>query len=370
MGGKEQEFVNLAFEENWIAPIGPNLNGFEQDIKAYSGADNCVALTSGTAAIHLALHVLGVTQGDYVIVQSFTFCGSANPIAYTGASPVFIDSEKETWNMCPEALKEALEDFKSKGLLHRVKAIMPVHLYGMPANMGSIMSIADEYDIPVVEDAAESIGATINDKHTGTFGLMGVYSFNGNKIITTSGGGALIGKEEVHIELARKLSTQAREDAPHYQHEMIGYNYRLSNVSAGIGRGQMLVLNYRIQQRRSNFERYMRLFEELGLSQHIGIQEEGDDKFANRWLTAIYFDPTHFSSAIPEKLRLHLEKENIESRPLWKPMHMQPIFKDALYYGGTVCEDLFNHGICLPSGSNLTEDDWKRIESSIKAFFN
>ena len=230
MGGKEQEFVNSAFEENWIAPIGPNLNGFEQDIKEYSGSDNCVALTSGTAAIHLALNILGVSDGDYVLVQSFTFCGSANPVKYTGATPVYIDSERETWNMCPEALREALEDFKSKETLGRVKAILPVHLYGMPAKMDEIMSIAKEYDVAVVEDAAESLGATINGKHTGTFGIMGVYSFNGNKIITTSGGGTLIGREAEHINLARKLSTQAREDAPHYQHEMIGYNLSLIHI--------------------------------------------------------------------------------------------------------------------------------------------
>lgn len=369
MGGKEQQFVNEAFDENWIAPIGPNLNGFELDLKDFSGSDNCVALTSGTAAIHLALNILVVGQGDYVLVQSFTFCGSANPITYTGATPVYIDSERETWNMCPMALKDALKDLKRKGELDRVKAILPVHLYGMPAKMDEIMAVSMEYGVPVVEDAAESLGATVNGKHTGTFGVMGVYSFNGNKIITTSGGGALIGQNEDNINLARKLSTQAREDAPHYQHEMIGYNYRLSNVSAGIGRGQMLVLNDRINQRRANFDRYIKLFTKLGLSSHIKFQEEGSSRFSNRWLTALYLDPSHFEENVCENLRLFLEAKNIESRPLWKPMHMQPIFKNCPYYGGTVAEDLFNYGICLPSGSNLTDRDWERIESGIEEFF-
>jgi dTDP-4-amino-4,6-dideoxygalactose transaminase len=271
--------------------------------------------------------------------------------------------------MCPKALREALEDLRRKGQVDRVKAILPVHLYGMPAKMDEIMTISIEYGIPVVEDAAESLGATINDKHTGTFGIMGVFSFNGNKIITTSGGGALIGQNEDDVNLARKLSTQAREDAAHYQHEMIGYNYRLSNVSAGIGRGQMLVLNNRIVQRRANFERYIRLFLKLGFSKHIKFQLEGTTRFSNRWLTAIYFDPSHFKENVCEKLRLFLEAKNIESRPLWKPMHMQPVFKNCHYYGGKVAEDLFNYGICLPSGSNLTDQDWERIESGIEEFF-
>ena len=369
MGGVEQNFVNLAFEENWIAPIGPNLNGFEKDICEYTSAKHCVGLNSCTAAIHLALNILGVGAGDYVFVQSFTFCASVNPIIYAGATPVFIDSEEVTWNMRPKALREALEDFKEKGKIDQVKAIIPVHLYGMPAKMDQISFLASEYGIPIIEDAAESIGSKIRGINTGTFGVMGTYSFNGNKIITTSGGGALVSHSKEHIDLARKLSTQAREDALHYQHEMVGYNYRLSNVSAGIGRGQMLVLDERIAQRRANFDRYMRLFESLGLREKIQVQEEREIRFSNRWLTAVCFDPEYFDKDTSTRLRIHLEALHIESRPLWKPMHMQPVFKDFSYYGGTVCEDLFDYGLCFPSGSNLTEEEWQRIENGISDFF-
>ena len=370
MGDKEQEFVKEAFEGNWIAPIGPNLNEFERELSNYTGAKYSVGLTSGTAAIHLALKILGIGKGDLVLVQSFTFCGSANPVIYSGATPVFIDSESLTWNMCPKALRESLEDHDKKGLIDKVKAIIPVHLYGMPARMDQISLIASNYGIPIVEDAAESIGSTIRNQQTGTFGEMGVYSFNGNKIITTSGGGALVSHSKEHIDLARKLSTQAREDAPHYQHEMVGYNYRLSNVSAGIGRGQMMVLDERITQRRANFDRYMRLFENLGLHEKIQVQEERVIRFSNRWLTAVYFNPAYFAEDTSERLRLHLDAANIEARPLWKPMHMQPIFKAYEFYGETVCEDLFNYGLCLPSGSNLSENDWQRIENQITIFFN
>ena len=370
MGDKEQEFVKEAFEGNWIAPIGPNLNEFERELSNYTGAKYSVGLTSGTAAIHLALKILGIGKGDLVLVQSFTFCGSANPVIYSGATPVFIDSESLTWNMCPKALQESLEDHDKKGLIDKVKAIIPVHLYGMPARMDQISLIASNYGIPIVEDAAESIGSTICNQQTGTFGEMGVYSFNGNKIITTSGGGALVSHSKEHIDLARKLSTQAREDAPHYQHEMVGYNYRLSNVSAGIGRGQMMVLDERITQRRANFDRYMRLFENLGLHEKIQVQEERVIRFSNRWLTAVYFNPAYFAGDTSERLRLHLDAANIEARPLWKPMHMQPIFKAYEFYGETVCEDLFNYGLCLPSGSNLSENDWQRIENQITIFFN
>ena len=369
MGGKEQEYVQQAFDGNWIAPIGPNLNEFERELSNYTGAKYSVGLTSGTAAIHLALKILGIGKGDLVLVQSFTFCASANPVIYSGATPVFIDSESLTWNMCPKALRETLEDLDKKGLIDKVKAIIPVHLYGMPAKMDQISFIASNYGIPIVEDAAESIGSTIRNQQTGTFGEMGAYSFNGNKIITTSGGGALVSHSKEHIDLARKLSTQAREDAPHYQHEMVGYNYRLSNISAGIGRGQMMVLEERIKQRRANFNLYMRLFENLGLREKIQIQEEREIRFSNRWLTAVYFDPVYFAGDTSEKLRIHLDALNIESRPLWKPMHLQPVFKDCSYYGGSVCEDLFHHGLCFPSGSNLTEEDWQRIENGISDFF-
>ena len=369
MGGKEQKFVKEAFDGNWIAPIGPNLNEFERELSNYTGAKYSVGLTSGTAAIHLALKILGIGKGDLVLVQSFTFCASANPVIYSGARPVFIDSESLTWNMCPKALRETLEDLDKKGLIDKVKAILPVHLYGMPAKMDQISFIASNYGIPIVEDAAESIGSSIRNEQTGTFGEMGVYSFNGNKIITTSGGGALVSHSKEHIDLARKLSTQAREDAPHYQHEMVGYNYRLSNISAGIGRGQMMVLEERIKQRRANFNRYMRLFENLGLREKIQIQEEREIRFSNRWLTAVYFDPKYFNLNTSKRLRMYLETENIESRPLWKPMHLQPVFEDCKFYGGSVCEDLFDHGLCFPSGSNLTEEDWQRIEGAITKYF-
>ena len=369
MGGIEHEFVQEAFDGNWIAPIGPNLNEFERELSNYTGAKYSVGLTSGTAAIHLALKILGIGKGDLVLVQSFTFCGSANPVIYSGATPVFIDSESVTWNMCPKALRESLEDLDKNGLIDKVKAIIPVHLYGMPAKMDQISFIASNYGIPIVEDAAESIGSSIRNQQTGTFGEMGVYSFNGNKIITTSGGGALVSHSKEHIDLARKLSTQAREDAPHYQHEMVGYNYRLSNVSAGIGRGQLMVLDERISQRRANFDRYMRLFERLGLCGKIQIQEERVIRFSNRWLTAVCFNPEYFDKDTSMKLRLHLEALNIESRPLWKPMHLQPVFKDCSYYGGAVCESLFDYGLCFPSGSNLTEEEWQRIENGISDFF-
>ena len=369
MGGTEQDFVNDAFAENWIAPLGPNVNGFEEDIQRFSGAKHAAALSSGTAAIHLALDILGVQQSDYVLVQSFTFCASVNPIEYLGGKPVFIDSENETWNMCPRALQEALAHFEQKGELNKVKAILPVHLYGTPTDMSEIMHIANEYNIPVVEDAAESLGATINKKHTGTFGSFGVYSFNGNKIITTSGGGALISDNEEQIKLARKLATQARDDAPHYQHSMVGYNYRMSNICAGIGRGQMEVLSNRVDQRRANFERYQNIFNQIGWEVSYQIERAG--VYSNRWLSAFYFDPEIFGETFREDLRLFLDELNIESRPLWKPMHLQPVYEQCLYFGGdNNAERIFDYGLCLPSGSNLREDDWVRIEAGILAFSN
>ena len=369
MGGTEQDFVNDAFAENWIAPLGPNVNGFEEDIQRFSGAKHAAALSSGTAAIHLALDILGVQQSDYVLVQSFTFCASVNPIEYLGGKPVFIDSENETWNMCPRALQEALAHFEQKGELNKVKAILPVHLYGTPTDMSEIMHIANEYNIPVVEDAAESLGATINKKHTGTFGSFGVYSFNGNKIITTSGGGALISDNEEQIKLARKLATQARDDAPHYQHSMVGYNYRMSNICAGIGRGQMEVLSNRVDQRRANFERYQNIFNQIGWEVSYQIERAG--VYSNRWLSAFYFDPEIFGETFREDLRLFLDELNIESRPLWKPMHLQPVYEQCLYFGGdNNAQRIFDYGLCLPSGSNLREDDWVRIEAGILAFSN
>lgn len=369
MGGTEQDFVNHAFVKNWIAPLGPNVNGFEEDIQRFSGAKYAAALSSGTAAIHLALDILGVQQGDYVLVQSFTFCASVNPIEYLGGRPVFIDSENETWNMCPRALREALAHFEQKGELAKVKVILPVHLYGTPTNMSEIMLIANEYNIPVIEDAAESLGATINKKHTGTFGSFGVYSFNGNKIITTSGGGALISDNEEQIKLARKLATQARDDAPHYQHSMVGYNYRMSNICAGIGRGQMEVLSNRVDQRRANFERYQNIFKKIGWEVSYQIERAG--VYSNRWLSAFYFNPEIFGEKFREDLRLFLDELNIESRPLWKPMHLQPVYEHCIYFGGdNNAERIFNYGLCLPSGSNLREDEWVRIEAGILAFSN
>jgi dTDP-4-amino-4,6-dideoxygalactose transaminase len=367
MGGGELKYINEAFAENWIAPLGPNVNGLEIDIQSYAGVKNAAALSSGTGAIHLALDILGVGEGDYVLVQSFTFCASVNPIEYLGAMSVFIDSEQDSWNMCPEALEEALLHFSSLGTLDKVKAIIPVHLYGVPARMHEIMKLADKYGIPVIEDAAESLGATLDEKHTGTFGEFGVYSFNGNKIITTSGGGALISNDSEKIQLARKLATQARDDAPHYQHSMIGYNYRMSNICAGIGRGQMEVLNERIQQRRTNFERYLKIFEEIGWNAEFQNEREG--VFANRWLSAFYFEPKVFGLHFREELRLFLESLNIESRPLWKPMHLQPVYDGRQYFGKWHnAEKIFDFGLCLPSGSNLTKEEWERIESAITEF--
>ena len=367
MGGTEQSYVNEAFAENWIAPLGPNVNGFEQDIQKFSGTAHAAALSSGTGAIHIALDILGVGEGDFVLVQSFTFCASVNPIEYLGATPVFIDSEKDSWNMCPDALEAALNHFKDAGQLDKVKAILPVHLYGMPAKMDAIMALADTFAIPVVEDAAESLGATLGGKHTGTFGTFGVYSFNGNKIITTSGGGALVSASDDNIKLARKLATQARDDAPHYQHSMVGYNYRMSNICAGIGRGQMEVLPERIEQRRSNFNRYLRLFEKLGWA--VEYQNERENTYANRWLSAFYFEPEIFGLNFRDELRLFLETLNIESRPLWKPMHLQPVYEHCQYFGKWHCaEKIFDFGLCLPSGSNLSEEEWQRIENAIVEF--
>ena len=369
MGGNEQKYVKDAFDENWIAPLGPNVNGFEADIQDFARVKHAAALSSGTGAIHIALDILGVGPGDYVLVQSFTFCASVNPIKYLGATPVFIDSENDSWNMCPKALREALIYFERHGELSKVKAILPVHLYGMPAKMDEIMTIANEFGIAVVEDAAESLGATLNRKHTGTFGEFGVYSFNGNKIITTSGGGALVSAKAENISLARKLATQARDDAPHYQHSLIGYNYRMSNICAGIGRGQIEVLAERIEQRRANFERYMALFTALGWDVEVQVEREGT--YANRWLTAVYFDPETYGEGFREELRLYLESLNIESRPLWKPMHLQPVYEGCQYFGSeNNAERIFDVGLCLPSGSNLTEAEWIRIENAIRTFNN
>lgn len=365
MGGSELNYIHDAFEANWVAPLGPNVNGFEQDIKEFLRTDvEIAALSSGTAALHLALIACGVGYGDEVICQSMTFSASANPIAYLGAVPVFVDSEKDTWNMCPGYLREAIRDRFSKG--KKPKAIIVVHLYGMPAKMDEILTVAREFDIPVIEDAAEALGSTYKGRACGTFGRFGVLSFNGNKIITTSGGGALVCHSWNDKEKALFLATQARDEAPHYQHSHIGYNYRMSNICAGIGRGQMEVLPDRVDARRAMHEFYVELFKEVKSVEVFS--EPTDDFYSNHWLSAITVDPTA-SGKTREQLRLAFWDENIESRPLWKPMHLQPVFKDSPYYGEKVAEKLFDNGLCLPSGSNLTDTDRERITQITALFF-
>lgn len=365
MGGTEQKYVNEAFEANWVAPLGPNVDGFEKDLEIFLNEEvKVAALSAGTAALHLALIECDVKYGDEVICQSMTFSASANPIAYCGATPIFIDSEKETWNMCPAALKEAIEDRISNG--KKPKAIILVHLYGMPAKMDEILKIAEEYNIPVIEDAAEALGSKYKGKACGTFGRFGILSFNGNKIITTSGGGALVCHNQEDKDKTVFLSTQARDNAPHYQHSHIGYNYRMSNIVAGIGRGQMEVLNDRVEARRKMHDFYVELFKDIE-----GVEvfsEPSEDYFSNHWLSAVVINP-EITGKTREDLRLAFLEENIESRPLWKPMHLQPVFADALYYGANVAEELFDNGLCLPSGSNLSDEDRLRIQVVIKNFF-
>lgn len=366
MGGTELDYIHEAFEQNWVAPLGPNVNSFEDDLKTYLNENvEVAALSAGTAALHLALIILGVKYDDDVICQSFTFSASANPITYVGAKPVFVDSEPETWNMCPKALETAINDRITKG--KKPKAIIMVHLYGMPAKLNEITEIANRYEIPLIEDAAEALGSTFKGQKCGTFGEMSILSFNGNKIITTSGGGALVCKTKEQKDKAVFLSTQARDNAPHYQHSEIGYNYRMSNISAGIGRGQMKVLNDRIEARRKNHQFYLNLFENFeGVTV---FNEPNSDYFSNHWLSAIVIDEEK-AGFNREQLRLALDQENIESRPLWKPMHLQPIFESAPYFGGNVAEELFKNGLCLPSGSNLNEEDLERIKNVILSFKN
>ena len=358
MGGKEQDFINSAFKENWIAPLGPNVNGFENDISSFLGEKSKTAvLSSGTAAIHLGLKLLKVEPGDEVICQSFTFSASANPISYLGAKPVFVDSERDTWNICPIQLEKAILDRLEKGT--KPKAIIAVHLYGMPYKVNEIKAISDTYNIPVIEDSAEALGSSVNGIKCGTFGAIGVISFNGNKIITTSGGGALITKSQDVKDRAVFLATQARDNAVHYQHSEIGHNYRMSNVLAGIGRGQMEILQDRVNSRRENYETYKK---ELSHFDEIEFKDDIPGYYSNQWLTAVLFS----SFALREKIRLELLDENIESRPLWKPMHMQPVFENCVNYTNGVSEDLFTRGLCLPSGSNLTKEDLGRIINIIK----
>lgn len=357
MGSNEFEFVREAFESNWIAPLGPNVDGFEKDICDFISIPNAAVLSSGTAAIHLALILLNIKTGDEVICSSFTFSATCNPIVYQGAIPIFVDSEKQTWNMDPDLLEIAIKDRIAKGRLP--KAIILVHLYGMPAKLDEIIAIAHKYDIPLIEDAAEALGSEYKGKRLGKFGELGILSFNGNKIITTSGGGALLSNKKELIEKAKFLATQARDDAPHYQHSEIGYNYRMSNICAGIGRGQMMVLKERVSARRANYDFYVKQFQDIPSIEVL--PEPSSDFFSNRWLSCILFE----NYEEREKIRLALANRNIESRPLWKPMNLQPIFKEMPFYGNSTSENLFKRGLCLPSGSNLSQEDLNKVSSVI-----
>jgi dTDP-4-amino-4,6-dideoxygalactose transaminase len=357
MGSNEQHYVDEAFKTNWIAPLGPNVNLFEKSIQEYINNNvHVAALSAGTAAIHLALEILGVSYGDEVICQSLTFSASANPIKYLGANPIFVDSERGTWNISPQLLEQAIKDRIAKG--KKPKAIIAVHLYGMPYLIDEIKLIADAYEIPIVEDSAEALGSHYNGIKCGSFGDIGILSFNGNKIITTSGGGALVTKNEAYKKKAIFLATQARDDAPHYQHSHVGYNYRMSNVLAGIGRGQMEVLDDRVASRRANFEFYKA---RLGHLDEIEFLNEPEGYFSNRWLSCILTD----SYEMRERIRYALLEDDIESRPLWKPMHLQPVFETSPNYSDGTSEDLFERGLCLPSGSNLTNQDLERIVTLI-----
>ena len=360
MGGGEKKWVDEAFKTNWIVPLGPNVNEFENRLEYFLGKGKIVALSAGTAALHLGLIMLGVKEGDEVICQSFTFSASANPIKYQGATPIFVDSEPYTWNMCPTALENAIVDRK-KVTGKYPKAIIPVHLYGMPAKMDEILAIANKYNIPVLEDAAEALGSEYKGQMCGTLGTYGAISFNGNKIITTSGGGALICPNEETAERVKFYATQARENRPYYYHEVVGYNYRLSNVCAGIGCGQMEVLDEHIARRRQIHELY-----KCGLSDIEGIavlDNPTPDFKSIFWLTTITIDSS--LGKTPDDVRVALEKENIETRLLWRPMHMQPIYKDAPYYGTSIAEELFNTGLCLPSASSLTDDNINRVITAL-----
>jgi pyridoxal phosphate-dependent aminotransferase EpsN len=360
MGGEEERFVAEAFATNWIAPLGPHVDAFEREFCAAVGAGHAAALSSGTAALHLALQLVGVGPGDEVLVSSLTFSASVNPIVYLGAEPVFIDSERASWNMDPELLEEALEQRARAGRLP--KAVVVVHLYGQSANLDPILAACDRHGVPVVEDAAEALGALCGGRTPGTLGKAGIFSFNGNKIITTSGGGMLVSEDEALVAHARKLATQARDPAPHYQHSEIGYNYRMSNVLAGIGRGQLRVLGDRVEARRRNFDVYR---EALGKLPGVEFMPEAPWGRHTRWLTCLTIDPAEFG-ADRETVRLALEAENIEARPVWKPMHLQPVFAGCERVGGAVAEDLFLRGLCLPSGSNLTERQLVRVAGIVE----
>ena len=365
MGEEELNNVKEAFATNWISPAGPFLQQFEAAIKTRCRVTEAAAIQSGTAGIHLALRLLDLQPGEVVLCQSFTFIASCNPILYERAEPVFIDSEKETWNMCPIALEEAIVHYTKQG--KKPKAIIVVHLYGMPANMHAIQAVAEKHQLPIIEDAAEALGATYHGKACGSMGDFGILSFNGNKILTTSGGGALLSNNAKAIAKARFLATQAKDDAPHYQHSEMGFNYRLSNVCAAIGVGQLAVLDQRVAARRSNYAFYEELLKDQA---GVSFLKEPDQSFSNRWLTCILIDPEQTGGISRETVRLALEKENIETRPLWKPMHLQPLFKEAAFFGTGVCDQLFVQGLCLPSGSNLTSAQKDRIANQLKSVFS
>jgi dTDP-4-amino-4,6-dideoxygalactose transaminase len=366
MGGNEQKYVKEAFDSNWVAPLGPNVNGFENDLEKYLGEQSHVgALSSGTSAIHIGLILLGVKAGDTVLCQSMTFSASANPILYQGATPIFIDSEIDTWNICPKALEAAIVDNIEKGV--KPKVIIAVHLYGVPYKITEVREIANKYEIPILEDSAEALGSSYKGQKCGTFGDIGVLSFNGNKIITTSGGGAIVALTKKIKDKAVFFATQSRDDAPHYQHSEIGYNYRMSNICAGIGRGQMEVLDAHVQLRRNMHAFYLNLFKNIDEVTVFSVPN--NDYFANYWLTSILIEPNSAKGINREALRQAFNKADIESRPLWKPMHLQPIFCNYPFYGGKVSETLFENGLCLPSGSNITEEDKIRIKEVIIDFF-
>jgi len=387
MSGHEIKYINEAFAKNWIAPLGNNVDRLEEDLQNYAKRQHVAVVTSGTAAIHLALILCGVGPGDEVICQSLTFAATANPIKYQGAIPIFIDSESETWNMDPELLEKAIVE-RMEGVGNngeKPKAIIFVDLYGMPAKVEQILKIGSKYNIPVIEDSAEALGSSVNGRNCGTFGVLSVYSFNGNKIITTSGGGALLSNKKDFIKKARFLATQARDNAPHYQHSKLGYNYRMSNIVAGIGRGQMKVLDEHVSARRANYDFYFkhlngRWLEDTPIqnarrkthnsSNGIYFLKEPDGYFSNRWLTTVLVNPEETGGITREDIRLALEEKNIESRPFWKPMHLQPLYRKYPYYGRDVSDQLFKYGLCLPSGSNLSNKERLRVVSVIKKVLN
>lgn len=362
MGGAEREFVTEAFDTNWVAPLGPNVNGFEKDLQDYQGENvHVAALSSGTAAIHLALIQAGVGPGDEVLCQSFTFCGTTNPILYLGATPIMVDSEVDTWNICPQSLEQAYHDRVQKG--KTPKALLSVHLYGMPYKVEAVHAFAKANNLTIIEDSAEALGSTYKGRKCGTFGDYGILSFNGNKIITTSGGGAMVCTSKEVKDRTVFLATQARDTAPHYQHSEVGYNYRMSNISAGIGRGQMQVLDQHIALRRKMNAFYKDFFETI---EGIRVFTEPSSEYhSNHWLSAILVEPESTGGITREDIRLALEKDHIESRPLWKPMHLQPLYEEYPFYGSGVCEELFEKGLCLPSGSNITDEDRERITRSL-----